>query len=162
MEWVTSFSTESVWKFVTELLVPLTAVVAATMLVLRQIRQLDRHRTQDRQTEGINELVDYFYAEVELANDRGTFQRRTMIRMSNEKIRTRAFGLLGPENIDVVLWAADVRSEIRKHIDEATFEETVGCARSEAAKIAVEAVEKLIQWDRGEIKTEWFTSTQRD
>lgn len=74
------------WEVVVALVVPVTVAAIAALLVIRQIRQLDRHRSEDRQAEAITHLSQMMIDDAD-----------TVTRAIDEAVRRRDEGRLsGP------------------------------------------------------------------
>lgn len=58
----------TLWEMFTQFFVPATLAIAAALVVVGQIRQLDRHRSEDRRSRAIEELTSMMIAAVELVN----------------------------------------------------------------------------------------------
>jgi hypothetical protein len=160
----------AVWGVIAQVIIPIVAAAAAALFIGLQIRQLDRHREEDRRGEALRALNRLLYREVELSTREELWRQRAFLRLENEKELITAYSLLGSSNADVGRWAAGRRTEIRMWVDmtpAAKFEPTegemwtahVGPMRAEAARLAAETVQELLLWQRGDPSrpTAWFS-----
>ena len=127
-----------------------------------RLQQTDSHRAADRRADAVMALTRMLYREVELARDLDLWMQRAFLRFANGEEFIRAYALLPPEEHDVVRWVGQQRELVQDAVDHAGGEVTgsagVGRFRAQAAKIAAEAAQELLNWQRGDRDVSSFTA----
>lgn len=149
------------WEVTKTIAVPIAAATIAAVVIVTQIRQLDRHRTEDRRGQAILALNDMLYREVSFGRTAEQYAHAAYERFENGKDLVRAYALLPSKDTEVARWASRERVRIEEQIDAAHVAGQIvagpsGHHRAEAAKIAAEATGRLLDWQRGEVSTTWF------
>ncbi|RKE60443.1 hypothetical protein [Microbacterium sp. AG238] len=149
------------WAVFTGAVVPIAAAGVAALVVVRQIRQLDRHRTEDRRAEGLLALTELLGEEAAVAADAGMWANAVAARFQANESLVRAYALLPDADLPVARWIAKERIRMTEVVDLAGqagefARQEPGPHRGEALKIAAEAMQTLLDWQRGELRTSWF------
>lgn len=155
---------DAAWAVLTAVGVPIAAAAIAALVVTRQIRQLDRHRDEDRRAAGVRSLARMLYREVEFATDPDLWRQRAFLRFKNGEELITAYATLKKSDHDVARWAAQKRNQIMPLVDASVGElasHTVGPMRTAASSVAAHAVEELLLWQRGQRDTAWFSEAVR-
>ncbi|HLP66362.1 MAG TPA: hypothetical protein VK181_02460, partial [Rhizobium sp.] len=139
---------------VTGVIVPIMVGLLAAGFIGRQIRQLDRHRTEDRLGEAIIELSNLLSAETKVGLDPETSARMTLYRFELNHHLIRAYALLPATEHDVVAFVARTRDLVQAAVNRSLAEgentrQTVGDHRAEAFRVATLTMDGLIQWQAG-------------
>lgn len=150
-----------VWDLVSVVGVPIAAAGVAAGVVVRQIRQLDRHRTEDRQAKAVLALTDLLTREAEVVLDPVAGQNPNLHWFRTNEALVRAYSLLPGKDAAVARWVAKQRDSLRAEVtlakDNGEFlASTVGNHRAAALRTAAEAMEQLLEWQRGNAHTSWF------
>lgn len=154
------------WDVTRDVVVPIAAAALAAFVIVRQIRQLDRHRTEDRRAQALIALNELLYREVEFGSSVELYKASSFGRFENGKSLIRAYALLPREDAPVALWASWQSRWIAEEIKKAFAlremdSETVAAHREKASKIAADSLSTLLDWQAGDIPTSWFEAAVR-
>lgn len=166
----------SFWEVFSALILPLGIAAVSVYLVLQQIRQLDRHRGEDRRAAAVAELTDLLIEQANMAVTSVTDgsevlqQRRNVNEVTYtavDQYRTnryyvKAITLLDIHDRVVAKWAQHKAHSFIKIagalIQEHGFPDSneMGPVRSGVMNDCSWALDNLLQWVEGELPTAWF------
>lgn len=151
------------WDVLTAVVVPIAAAGVAAWFVAGQIRQLDRHRNEDRRTQGIIALTQLLESEALVILDPSKWATPQLERFKANESLVRAYALLRREDAAVPEWVASQRDLMHEEVTAAQAAgefglDKLGDHRANALRIAAEAMEKLLQWQKNDARTAWFRS----
>ena len=165
-DWLTAHGggvLDVLWDLIAVIGVPITAAAVAAYFVVRQMRQSDKHRREDRQAEAIIELCKLLTSEAAAGLDLEVAKYPALNGFRRNEHYIRAVALLDQDDMPVVHWVAAQRDEIHRLFFVAVeskeiAQAEVGPAREQMLSIAAHAMERLLEWQRGDIPTRWFRS----
>lgn len=149
------------WDLIAVVAVPIAAAGLAALVVVRQVKQLDRHRTEDRRADGVIALTQMLIAETEIGMSPENVAKRPLLKMRTNADLIEAYAKLPAKDAPVARWAAMQRATMHQELDAAIAAgeitgDIIGTHRGNVQRIAAESMSALLDWRNGETETNWF------
>ncbi|WP_288874200.1 hypothetical protein [uncultured Microbacterium sp.] len=145
------------WDITVAVIVPVAAAGIAALVVIRQIKQLDRHRREDRRSQAVLEMNGMLGGAVNLIARRvdGTSNVTLQDRFLLNDFYTRALALLDDEDRIVASW---LNAQVQELLDRDIAAQVAAGVdpRIKAMQEASNHIQQVLLWQRRDLATRAF------